>query len=190
MHHLPQAVRVGIDGDHLLRLVVGEQQPLPLDAGLAEEDGVRQLGHKVQQAAVHLQTAVLQAAEIQQFLHHVVQPIGFGAYDRKALAVVFILGVTDSGNGFQPALDAGKRGAQLMADRRDELVFHFFGFLQIVRHLVDGGAQAADLIVIVAGRQVRVVRLVVIAGINPCIVESRHSKVDALVIILKACRRR
>ena len=39
---------------------------------------------------------------------------------------------------------------------------------------------------IVAGRQIRVVRLVVIAGINPCIVESSHlvEVMDALVVVV------
>ena len=45
-------------------------------------------------------------------------------------------------------------------------------------------ASALYLEGIVAGRQVRVVRLVVIAGINPCIVESSHlvEVMDALVV--------
>ena len=46
--HLPQAVGVGVDRDHLLRLRIGQQKALPLDARFTEKDSIRQLGHKVQ----------------------------------------------------------------------------------------------------------------------------------------------
>ena len=36
-----------------------------------------------------------------------------------------------------------------MAYRRDKVIFQLFGLAQILRHLVDGGAQAADLVVFI-----------------------------------------
>ena len=36
-----------------------------------------------------------------------------------------------------------------MGNRRDEVIFHLLGVTQLLRHIVDGGAQLADLIVIV-----------------------------------------
>ena len=54
----------------------------------------------------------------------------------------------DGRQRLHPAFDAGQRGAQLMADRGDELVFHLLGFTQVFRHLVDCPAHAPDLIIV------------------------------------------
>ena len=100
--HLPQTVRVGVDGDHLLRLGVVEQQPLLPDARLAEEHRIGQFCHQVQRAALHADASVLQAAEIQQLLHHIVQPPGLVVDDFQPLAVVLVGGVVQGHQGLYP----------------------------------------------------------------------------------------
>ena len=74
--------------------------------------------------------------------------MGLGADNLEPLAVVGVAGVVQRADRFDPALDAGQRRAQLMADRGDELVFHALGLGQVLGHLVDGMAQAADLVVV------------------------------------------
>ena len=150
--HLAQAGGVSPNGIRLRRFVIHKVQPLLPDAGFHKQGSVGGFGHKIQYLAVQLD-AVLQAGKIQQFLHHIIQAVGLTVDNGNTLAVVFVIGVTDVGDGFHPAFDAGQRSAQFVADRGDELVFHPFRFCQVLGHLVDGFAQAADLIVIRGIRQ-------------------------------------
>ena len=129
-----------------------EQQPLLPDACLAEEHSIGQLCHQVQRAALHADTSVLQAAEIQQLLHHIVQPPGLIVDDLQPLAVVLVGGVVQGHQGLHPAPDGGKRGAQFVRHRADELVLHLLGLFQTLSHLVDGAAQPVHLVVGVAGQ--------------------------------------
>ena len=129
-------------------------QPLAPDACLHKQGGVGRLRHKVQHLTVQLD-AVLQARKIQQLLHHGVQAVGFGADHRQAAAAILVVGVVDVADGFDPALNGGQRGAQLMADRGDKLVFQPLGFGKVARHLVDGLAQPPDLVIVAGVGQAR-----------------------------------
>ena len=64
--------------------------------------------------------------------------------------VISVLRIPDMSNGLHPTPDAGKRRAQLVADRRDEFILQTLGFGQLPRHLVDGIAQPANLVTVAA----------------------------------------
>ena len=149
---LPQPGRIRPHRVGLGRFLVDKVQPLLADAGFHKQGGVGGFGHKIQHLAVELD-AVLQAGKIQQFLHHGVQAVGLGTDDGKSPPVVFVVGIVDGLDGFHPTFDGGQGGAQFMTDRRDELVFQPVGLGQVLRHLVDGVAQPADLIVVFGGGQ-------------------------------------
>ena len=100
---------------------------------------------------VHLDAAVLQTAEIQQLLHHVVQADRLVVDDLQTLAVILVGRVIQGAQGLHPAPDRGERRAQLMGDRADELVFHLLGLFQPLGHLVDGTAQPVHLVPLVTG---------------------------------------
>ena len=51
---------------------------------------------------------------------------------------------------FQISHDDGERGAQLVGDGADELVFHLFRLFEALGHSVDGAAQAVHLIPLIA----------------------------------------
>ena len=147
--HLPQPTRVRPDGQGQLRLLIHQMQPLGTDARFHEEGRIGKLRHQIQRAAVQLHTA-LQPGKAEQLLYHIIQPVGFPPDDGQTLAVVFILRIPDMSNGLHPAPDAGKRSAQLVADRRDEFILQTLGFGQLPRHLVDGIAQPANLVTVAA----------------------------------------
>ena len=69
--------------------------------------------------------------------------------DLHALPPCFGVQVVVAQQRFAPAPYGGQAGAQLVGNRRDEVIFHLLGVTQLLRHIVDGGAQLADLIVIV-----------------------------------------
>ena len=131
---------------------VVEQQPLLSDACFAEKHRIGQFCHQVQRPALHADASVLQAAEIQQLLHHIVQPPGLVVDDLQSLAVVLVGGVVQGHQGLHPAPDGGKRSAQLVGHRTDELVLHLLGLFQSLGHLIDGAAQPIHLVVGVAGQ--------------------------------------
>ena len=101
--------------------------------------------------AAHLEPPVLQAAEVQQLLHHVVEAGRLVVDDLQPLAVVFVLRVVEGAQGLHPAPDGGQRRAQLMGDRADEFILHLLGLFQPLGHPVDGAAQPVYLVAGVAG---------------------------------------
>ena len=58
-----------------------------------------------------------------------------------------VLCVADGQQRLRPALDGGQRGAQLVGDGGDKVVFHLGGLVDLRRHIVDGFRQLRQLVV-------------------------------------------
>ena len=94
-------------------------------------------------------SSALNTGKVQKLLHHLGKPFRLPHDDLHALPPCFGVQVVVAQQRFAPAPYGSQRGAQLVGNRRDEVIFHLLGVTQLLRHIVDGGAQLADLIVIV-----------------------------------------
>ena len=115
---------------------------------LAEHiDRFAQLGKNVDFVHCQGHAAALHTRKVEQLLHNAGQPFGFPDDDAHALVEGFVVH-TAALHRLCPALDGSQRRAQLVGDGGDEIIFHLFRRAQLHRHVVDGVAQLADLIVV------------------------------------------
>ena len=147
--HLPQPVAVCINDDDALRLLVQQGLVFPSGPLSVHQHHIAQLRRQVHILAGKHHPPALDAGKVQKLLHHLRKPLRLPHDDLHALPPCFGVQVVVAQQRFAPAPYGGQRGAQLVGNRRDEVIFHLLGVTQLLRHIVDGGAQLADLIVIV-----------------------------------------
>ncbi|MPM11097.1 hypothetical protein SDC9_57435 [bioreactor metagenome] len=146
--HLLQPFRVCGDRGEVLAVGIVVQ----LDVLLAEQlpigkNRVLKLAAKVH-IRLHPQgkAPVLHLGKLQKLLHHGAQPTGLPQNDADALAKLRRVAGGICQNRLTPAVDGGKRGAQLVGHGGDKLRFHFFVSSDFQRHVVDIIHQLAQLV--------------------------------------------
>ena len=109
--------------------------------------GLIELRQKIDSLEDQPHSAALHAGKIQKLLHHAGKAFCLAHDDVHALIIRFSAD-TACLQRFRPTLNSRQRRAQLVRNRGNEVVFHFFRCAKLCRHVVDGVAQCAELVVL------------------------------------------
>ena len=88
------------------------------------------------------------ARKIEQFFYQSGQTAAFLVDDFHALPHFFGVGTAAGQQRFTPAVNRGQRRAQFVRDGGNKVVFHALTARNLVRHVVNGVAQFANLVII------------------------------------------
>ena len=148
---LPDAVLVAVDKGQHFRLLIQHADLILFGTLHIYENGISKLGQNIHRAHLQREVAALHPREIQQLLDHFGKALRLADDDMQPLPHHLRIGLGrlirgHIGQRFRPALDRGQRGAQLMGDRADEFILHRLRSGKLVGHVVDAGAELADLV--------------------------------------------
>ena len=79
---------------------------------------------------------------------------------------------------FAPTLNGGQRGAQLMGNRGDKLVFHLVGIAEFLRHIIDRLAEVANFVIILLFQPGAEISMGNFAGGLSDLADRNHNRTD------------